>query len=103
MSEYPGGWFGESWGAPVCEPDRHMPTPVGDKCVDCAQLITADDRGMIIPFAGMTPPVLESHHLDCFLRIVMPEGLRDEIDKQVFGRPVSTEEFRAMSDSDDVG
>jgi len=59
---YPGGWFGKSWGAPVCSPDTHKPTPIGDQCIDCA--------GLIIPFAGMRPAVLGSHHLDCFLKSI---------------------------------
>jgi hypothetical protein len=69
---YPGGWFGESWGAPVCEENRHRPTPVGDLCVECAQDITEDDQGMLIPFAGMTPAVLGSYHLICFLSTILP-------------------------------
>lgn len=75
---YPGGWFGESWGAPACDPDRHKPTPVGDQCISCAQDILDGDQGMIIPFAGMRPAVLGAHHLDCFLReIGVPRDLDD--------------------------
>lgn len=72
MSDYPGGWFGKSWGAPVCDPETHLPTPVGDLCVRCAGEITDDDQGMIVPFAGMQPAVLSAHHLDCFLVGIIP-------------------------------
>lgn len=72
MTHYPGGWFGESWCAPVCDEARHLPTPVGDLCTECAQEITADDQGVLIPFAGMTPIVLSAYHLPCFLATVLP-------------------------------
>jgi hypothetical protein len=78
---YPGGWFGRSWGAPVCDPETHKPTPVGDRCTECLQEIEEDDQGMLIPFAGMTPAVLSSFHLDCFLKTIIPGGMpRSEID-----------------------
>lgn len=76
---YPGGWFGASWGAAVCDPETHLDTPVDWLCGDCLRPIEADDRGMLIPFtygelkpdsgryepAGMT---LVGEHLACFLR-----------------------------------
>ena len=65
------GWFGKSWGAPCCDPELHMPTPVGDLCVECAQPIEKTDQGMLIPFADMTPAVLGAYHLDCFLGNVL--------------------------------
>jgi len=67
---YPGGWFGKSWGAPVCSPDTHKPTPIGDQCIDWGGLLLSNDQGMIIPFGGMRPAVLGSHHLDCFLKSI---------------------------------
>lgn len=71
---YPGGWFGESWDAPVCDPARHMPTPVGDRCVECSDLIEEDDQGMIIPFwDGTAPVMLTSTHLTCFLATILPK------------------------------
>ena len=72
MANYPGGWFGESWGAPVNEEGQHLPTPVGDLCVECAQKIEETDQGMLIPFAGMTPMVLMGYHLTCFLSTILP-------------------------------
>jgi hypothetical protein len=67
VSEWPGGWFGESWGAPVCEPDRHRPTPVGQACLGCVVPIAEGDQGMLIP----SEEGLTAHHLDCFLEIVL--------------------------------
>lgn len=67
--DYPGGWFGASWGAAVCEESRHKSTPVGQPCMDCVVPITADDQGLILPYVtadrGM---VLTAYHKACFLR-----------------------------------
>ncbi len=54
-NNYPGGWFGESWGAPVCDDEaHHRLTPVGVECFECLVAVTAEDRGLIIP--GSVPP-----------------------------------------------
>lgn len=72
--DYPGGWFGASWGGPVCDEARHRPTPVGEPCMYCVALIADGDQGMSIPgFTTLTPdhrPVahLGHIHIDCFLR-----------------------------------
>ena len=71
MSTYPGGWFGESWGAPVCEPERHRQTPVGAECTDCGEDIEARDQGLLIPYAGH-PSSLNAFHLTCFLSTILP-------------------------------
>lgn len=54
-------WFGESWGAPVCDPAEQVDTPFGAVCVHCGELIDEDDSG----FAYMNGPVA---HRDCFIR-----------------------------------
>lgn len=77
MSEgYPGGWFGESWGAPVCDPATHKPTPVGQACEECTKEITGDDSGMLIPYvtgAQRYPTVtLTAYHLFCWLSTILP-------------------------------
>jgi hypothetical protein len=67
--DYPGGWFGESWGAPVCDPGTHRDTPVGWLCVACLVAITAADHGLIMPFGyerGAASLVAE--HFECFRR-----------------------------------
>lgn len=75
MSEgYPGGWFGESWGAPACDPDRHRPTPVGQACEECTVEITGDDSGMLVPYLARLdePATLVAYHLPCFLSMILP-------------------------------
>lgn len=68
--DYPGGWFGPSWGAPVCEPATHLPTPVGQECMfRCGKLIVDGDAGMVIPGGDAEGQFrLYAAHRDCFLR-----------------------------------
>jgi hypothetical protein len=73
--DYPGGWFGASWGAPVCNPARHLATPVGDQCPRCPELIQANDQGMLIPHVlEDSGPSLIAYHLTCFHSMVLPLG-----------------------------
>lgn len=73
---YPGGWFGESWGAPICEPARHKPTPVGELCVDCHIAINSKDQGHLIPFvnvrSGTHEQALAPYHRGCFVASIIP-------------------------------
>jgi len=73
-------WFGESWGAPVCE-GEHVETPVGVLCAHCDEPIEAGDQGIMMD-GGYEYNVedvvekrvrFESHpwHHDCFLRSVI--------------------------------
>lgn len=77
------GWFGESWGAPVCEADAHRATPVGAFCFSCDEPVERDDQGFIQPQYGLDGPAAEhdplrvllvdghqlvAHHLECQLR-----------------------------------
>ena len=66
--EYPGGWFGPSWGALVCDPARHRPTPVGERCLDCDEVFVDDDQGLTIPGVRDGAVNLRSIHIGCFLR-----------------------------------
>jgi hypothetical protein len=77
--DYPGGWFGESWYAPVCESARHRPTPVGDIC-QCGKAIEVGDQGMLIPLISSTAELL-SWHLDCFLASVLPRARAYDLTK----------------------
>lgn len=77
--DYPGGWFDRSWGAPVCEPERHKPTPIGELCMDCQQPIGVLDQGLTVPHIylpkGQTSAAMRlAHiHIDCFLgKVVLP-------------------------------
>lgn len=63
-------WFGEDWGAPCCDPQQHVDTPVNKQCVDCDGLIREQDQG----FAADVYPTGEriAYHRVCFLRTVIP-------------------------------
>jgi hypothetical protein len=63
-------WFGESWGAPCCEPATHIETPDGEACPGCNRSIRPGDQGVEIPFLSDDPrdPVILDWHLDCFLK-----------------------------------
>jgi hypothetical protein len=75
-------WFGESWGAPICEETSHEPTPVGVLCMNCEERIEADDRGVITPQLGLDETAVRldpaallfdgqprvAQHLECHLR-----------------------------------
>lgn len=60
-------WFGASWHAPVCSPDRFMSTPVGWSCFRCLFEINEEHRGiaMGLAFGDGWSEVYE--HLACFL------------------------------------
>ncbi len=74
-------WFGADWGAPACDPEEHVETPVGRECGYCDNRIAPADQGFVFPLATMrgdpsgplTPVVtLIVYHLDCFLKTVLP-------------------------------
>lgn len=68
-------WFGESWGAPACEPETHAPTPVGDSCLDCRELILSHHQGFIMPNVELSGLVrLAPHHLDCHMAKILAHG-----------------------------
>ena len=46
------GWFGESWGSPICALTSHRETPVGMVCLYCGVAIVEGDRGLILPYVG---------------------------------------------------
>jgi hypothetical protein len=66
--DYPGGWFGPSWGAPACDEGRHLGTPVGEECLMCDKRFVVGDQGLTMPHAGQNGVELRSVHLDCFLK-----------------------------------
>jgi hypothetical protein len=61
-------WFGTSWGAPVCVPDTHVQTPVGQPCGFCEAKIKEEDRGLIIPDWELKKPI--TYHLSCFMSAI---------------------------------
>ena len=69
------GWFGKSWGAPVCDEDDHFATPVGAPCERCKKPIQADDQGIIMPLADVNRSVLLlAYHLQCYLDGIICPG-----------------------------
>lgn len=65
-------WFGASWGAPACDPEFHVETPVGAVCTRCDQAIRVTDQGVVLPLLSADLNVTASiaYHLDCFLKSV---------------------------------
>jgi hypothetical protein len=58
------GWFGKSWGAPICEEDDHIDIPIGKPCIHCEEIIVDGDQ-------GITTRQGYSYHLDCHLREIV--------------------------------
>lgn len=65
-------WFGQSWGAPICDPQDHAATPVGEHCGWCEEPITEEDSGVLIPHVGAPfrahEYVTVPYHRECFIR-----------------------------------
>jgi len=61
-------WFGESWGAPVCDPEKKAPTPVGEACAHCADAIVATSQGVLMPFWDGEKGSMVSYHRLCLLQ-----------------------------------
>lgn len=61
-------WFGDSWGAPVCDPEHQTETPVGEVCTLCGEPVTAGDQGLMVPHV---PGGILPQHIDCFLAQVL--------------------------------
>jgi len=79
-------WFGESWGAPVCEPQTHIETPVGMPCAGHEHLHPDSRVGRIVEGSqGITIPYLDgkggittiAFHLACWLHEVGADRLPD--------------------------
>jgi hypothetical protein len=58
-------WFGESWGAPACTPEEHVPTPIGYWCRQCEKPIVVGDRGFLLPHCDGETVQQVAWHLDC--------------------------------------
>lgn len=43
------GYFGEYWDVPATELLDRLPTPVGEKCLDCGEPIVLGEQGYIMP------------------------------------------------------
>jgi hypothetical protein len=70
-------WFGESWGAPACDPRAEVPVPVGRPCeghehmhADRSGLIEPGDQGITLPGYICDRLEIVAYHLDCWLHEV---------------------------------
>ncbi len=60
-------WFGKSWAAKVCTPDKHIATPVGEACFFCGHRFRRGDRGLAFPHIYKDRMIA---HATCFLRAI---------------------------------
>lgn len=61
-------WFGPSWGAPICDPNRYITTPDAP-CAGCVQPIEFYDRGVALVLVFTDEAATETYyHLVCFLQ-----------------------------------
>jgi hypothetical protein len=68
-------WFGKSWGAPICAPEDHAPTPTGEPCLYCGYPIEPEDNGVMMPLVNAPEHVtIEAAHRLCFLDHILPHG-----------------------------
>lgn len=62
-------WFGESWGAGICDRKDHVPTPVGAMCEVCEKDIEEGDQGFRMGQLHEDGALTYgTWHLDCFLK-----------------------------------
>jgi hypothetical protein len=65
------GWFGESWGAGICEYLPHVETPDGEVCPACSTSIRPSSQGLSLPrmLAGGGVDTL-SVHVACLPKVM---------------------------------
>jgi hypothetical protein len=79
-------WFGEDWGAPLCQIAEQVERPAVH-CYMCLMPLGEKSRGIVMPFSGFIRgvdeiPVIEHEdgnfevacHYECFYRAILPEG-----------------------------
>ena len=78
-------WFGPSWGAYVCDPKRHVATPVGALCCNCPKLFVEGDQGLLIYAPGILvdglPDERIAYHLDCFMSTLSTLGIGKAVEE----------------------
>jgi hypothetical protein len=85
-------WFGESWGAPVCDPRAHVATPVGLTCLGHphmhegrSEVVEPGDQGVTMPFVRHRRVDTVAYHLDCWLHEIGADRLRPTKNNEVGG------------------
>jgi hypothetical protein len=58
-------WFGQSWGAPICESADHIATPVGQSCMGCETPFSIIANGLVLPNEDGEHVVF--YHVPCLL------------------------------------
>lgn len=77
-------WFGEDWGAPICQITEQVERPAVH-CYMCLMPLGENARGIVMPLSGPsddTIPTIEHEdgsfevacHYECFYRAILPEG-----------------------------
>jgi len=110
-------WFGQSWGAPVCDPDYETEVPVGTKCLECTKVIGLNDRGVVTACSDAiwghwsmkingVKVTCCSYHLVCWLDQVIGGEMSHKIRSRM-GRNRSMvdpefQEAASVSDDEDV-
>jgi hypothetical protein len=72
-------WWGDPWPseelrAPICMDDaERVPTPVGEPCLWCSELIVEGDRGEVMPYVKLNddaaPSIVDAYmHVECVFR-----------------------------------
>jgi hypothetical protein len=69
-------YFGERWDAPLVDEAKQVPTPVGQTCYACGELIAEGDRGLMrgcmrLGEDGQPVGSIEPVHVECDLRSVL--------------------------------
>lgn len=67
-------WFGQNWGAPVCDSENQVPVPEKN-CGLCDDPVLPHHCGFVVPFFGSPANAAEmAAHLECFKRWVGVES-----------------------------
>lgn len=72
----PQTYFGEPWDVPAVDDAIAGPTPVGERCVYCPDLIEEGDQGFLLPTARVGPDekliaTVEPIHRECMVRSII--------------------------------
>lgn len=66
-------WFGESWGASVCTPERQVDNPAihdtESTCAWCTEGMDVVDTGFVLPIYDSNESAV--YHRNCYLRSVI--------------------------------
>ena len=69
-------YFGEYWDAPAVDAAIAGPTPLGERCVHCPDVIVEGDRGFMMPTVDVGPEgefvsSVRPTHLECLIRMTV--------------------------------